>query len=80
LDTLVEAKAQGVHPDDVARTATASNVVDLMSVLTASVKAAEKGHAKTDEAADERPVGRAPAKRGAAKKATAAPARRKKTG
>ncbi|WP_331738267.1 Ku protein [Embleya sp. NBC_00896] len=48
LDALVEAKAAGIHPDEAAeRTATANNVVDLMSALTASVEAATKGRPDT---------------------------------
>ncbi|MGW1997843.1 hypothetical protein [Embleya sp. NPDC001921] len=48
LDALVEAKAAGAHPDEAAdRTTTADNVVDLMSALTAGVKAATKDRPDT---------------------------------
>ncbi|MGW1995760.1 non-homologous end joining protein Ku [Embleya sp. NPDC001921] len=53
LDALVEAKATGAHPEEVAARSTGeSNVVDLMSVLTASVEAAEKDHPKPAKSAE----------------------------
>ncbi|MYS85934.1 Ku protein [Streptomyces sp. SID5474] len=86
MDALVEAKATGAHPDEVVvKDEGESNVVDLMSVLTASVKAAEKDHPKpakeTDTKTRATTKGRTAAKtasgRASAKKSTTTRPRRK---
>ncbi|WP_406300120.1 hypothetical protein OG948_33770 [Embleya sp. NBC_00888] len=77
LDALVEAKAAGAHPDEATgRTATANNVVDLMSALTASVEAAAKDRPKTTKPAK----GTAAKTAGDARKSSPAARTRKKTG
>ncbi|OPC76743.1 Ku protein [Embleya scabrispora] len=74
LDALVEAKASGAHPDEAAGgTATAGNVVDLMSALTASVEAATKGR----PAPTKRTTPKATTGGDSKKKSTAARPRRK---
>ncbi|MEU0935439.1 Ku protein [Embleya sp. NPDC005971] len=89
MDALVEAKATGGHPEaeEVVRDEGESNVVDLMSVLTASVKAAEKGHAKPAKETDgktrtttrSRPAAKSTSGRAAAKKSTSSRAEAKKS-
>ncbi|WP_439681068.1 hypothetical protein [Embleya sp. MST-111070] len=67
LDALVEAKAAGAHPDEAAeRTATANNVVDLMSALTASVEAAIKKRPGTKRKTPKTTTGSGTRKGGAA--------------